>query len=57
MSKVKDKLFTVLRNKPQVITRATFWKIPHNTREDEVSLKVGRYKKPKDWDEKKNQKL
>jgi len=52
MSKVKDKLFTVLRNRPQVITRAAFWKIPHNTREDEVSLKVGRYKKPKDWDEK-----
>ncbi len=49
MSKVKDKLFTVLRNRPQVITRAAFWKIPHNTREDEVTLKVGRYKKPKDW--------
>ena len=52
MSRVKDKLFTVLRNRPQVITRAAFWKIPHNTREDEVSLKVGRYKKPKGWDEK-----
>ena len=52
MSKVKDKLFTVLRNRPQVITRAAFWKIPHNTREDEVSLKVGRYKKSKYWDEK-----
>jgi len=51
MPKIKDKLFTVLRDKPQVITRAAFWKIPHNTREDEVSLKVGRYKKPKDWHE------
>ncbi len=51
MSKVKDKLFTVLRDRPQVITRAVFWKIPHNTREDEVTLKVGRYKKPKDWRE------
>ncbi len=49
MSNVKDRLFTVLRDRPQVITRATFWKIPHNTREDEVTLKVGRYKKPKDW--------
>ncbi len=49
MSKVKDKLFTVLRDKPTVITRAVFWKIPHNTREDEVTLKVGRYKRPKDW--------
>lgn len=51
MPKVKDKLFTVLRDRPQVITRAVFWKIPHNTREDEVTLKVGRYKKPKDWHE------
>lgn len=52
MSKVKDKLFTVLRDRPQVITRAAFWKIPHNTREDEVTLKVGRYRKPRDWREK-----
>jgi len=51
MSKVRDKLSSILRNKPQVITRAVFWKIPHNTREDEVALKVGRYKKPKDWHE------
>ena len=51
MSKVKDQLFTVLRNKPQVITRAAFWKIPHNTRDDEVALKVGRYKKSKSWTE------
>jgi len=49
MSKVKDKLFTVLRDRPRVITRAAFWKIPHNTREDEVTLKIGRYNKPKDW--------
>ena len=41
MSKVKDQLFTVLRDRPQVITRAVFWKIPHNTREDDVALKVG----------------
>lgn len=51
MSKVKDQLFTVLRDRPRVITRAAFWKIPHNTREDEVTLKVGRYNKPKDWRE------
>ena len=50
MSKVKDKLFAVLRDKPRVITKAAFWKIPHNTREDEVNLKLGRYNKPKDWD-------
>lgn len=51
MSKVKDKLFTVLRNRPRVITRAVFWKIPHHTRDDEVTLKIGRYNKPKDFDE------
>lgn len=51
MSKVTGQLFTVLRDRPRVITRAGFWKIPHNTKEDEVSLKVGRYSKPKDWRE------
>lgn len=51
MSNIKDKLFRVLRDRPQVITRAAFWKIPHNTRDDEVTLKVGRYKKPKNWNE------
>lgn len=48
MSKVKDHLFKVLRDRPQVVTRAAFWKIPHNSREDEISLKIGRYKKLKD---------
>lgn len=51
MSRVKGQLFKVLKNKPTVITRAGFWKIPHDTREDEVSLKIGRYKKPEDWRE------
>lgn len=51
MSKVKDKLFATLRDKPRVITKAAFWKIPHNTKEDEVALKIGRYNKPKDWDD------
>lgn len=49
MSRVKGQKFTVLKNKKTVITRAGFWKVPHNTREDEVFLKVGRYKKPQDW--------
>ncbi len=49
MSKVRDQLFKILRDRPRVITRAVFWKIPHNTRDDEVTLKVGRYNKPKDW--------
>ena len=47
MSRVKGQLFKILKDKPTVITRAGFWKIPHNTREDEVSLKIGRYSKPK----------
>ena len=40
-----DRLAKVLRDKKSVVTRANFWKIPHNTREDEVHLKIGRYKK------------
>jgi len=49
MSKVKDKLIWKLKNKKTVLTRAYFWKIEHNTSEDEIFLKVGRYKKPKDF--------
>jgi hypothetical protein len=49
MSKVKGQKFTVLKNKQTVITRAGFWKVPHNTREDDVYLKLGRYTKPEDW--------
>jgi len=52
MSNVKDKLIWKLKDKKTVLTRAYFWKIPHNTTDDEVFLKLGRYKKPKDyWDE------
>lgn len=51
MRKVSGWLFKELRNKPRVITRAGFWRIPHNTKEDDVSLKLGRYNKPKDWGE------
>lgn len=52
MSRVKDKLFKILRDKPSVITRAAFWKIHHNSGEEEIHLKLGRYKKPKDWHDK-----
>jgi len=51
MSRVSGQLFKVLKNKRTVITRATFWKIPHNTDQEDVCLKVGRYKKPADFDE------
>lgn len=44
MSKVADKLSKTLRLKQRVATRAILWKIPHNTRDDDVRLKIGRYK-------------
>ena len=50
MSNIKGRLFKVLKEKTTVVTRAGFWRIPHNTRDDEVSLKLGRYAKAKDWD-------
>lgn len=49
MSNIKDRLPAILKNSPRVITRAVFWKIPHDSREDEVALKIGRYNKPKNW--------
>ncbi len=49
MPKVSGQKFTVLKDKKTVITRAGLWKVPHNTREDEIHLKIGRYKKPKEW--------
>jgi hypothetical protein len=52
VSKVKDKLIWKLKDKKTVLTRAYFWKIEHNTSKDEIYLKVGRYKKPKDFWEK-----
>ena len=49
MSKVKDQKFTVLKDKKTVVTRAGLWKVPHNNSDDEIYLKVGRYKKPQGW--------
>lgn len=51
MSRVEGSLRKVLRNKPTVVTRAVFWKIPHNTEKQDVRLKLGRYKKPADFDD------
>jgi hypothetical protein len=48
---VKDRLVQIIRNKPRVLTRAIFWKIPHTNSDDEIYLKLGRYNKPKDWSE------
>lgn len=38
-------LFGLLKEKVQVSTRAVFWKILHNSGQEEISLKIGRYKK------------
>jgi len=47
MSRVEDRLAKVLQNKKSVVTRAVFWKIPHNSDQEDVRLKLGRYKKPR----------
>lgn len=49
MAKVEGKLFKILLDKPSVITRAAFWKIAHNTAQEDVCLKLGRYIKPKNF--------
>jgi len=49
MSRVEGRLARILRNKPSVVTRAVFWKIPHNTGKEDIRLKIGRYKKPMDF--------
>ena len=46
MAKI-DRKSSILLEKPTVITRAVFWKIPHNSEQEDVHLKLGRYKKPK----------
>lgn len=46
MAKI-DRKSSIILEKPTVITRAVFWKIPHNSEQEDVHLKIGRYKKPK----------
>src|SRR6266498_3946051 len=45
MPQIKDKLVRVLRDRPNVITRAILWNIPHDSGKEDISLKIGRYKK------------
>jgi len=45
MSKISDKLIRILRDKKTVVTKAFFWKIPHDSGRVDIRLKVGRYKK------------
>jgi hypothetical protein len=51
MSGVEGRLARVLANKQRVITRAVFWKIPHKTRPSEVHLNLGRYNKPRNFED------
>jgi hypothetical protein len=37
----------ILLEKPRVVTKAMLTKIPHNSKDDEICLKIGRYKKEK----------
>ncbi|GFO63964.1 Shedu anti-phage system protein SduA domain-containing protein [Geomonas paludis] len=49
MTRIEGRLGKILKKKPTVVTRAVFWKIPHNTEKEDIHLKLGRYKKPKDF--------
>jgi len=51
VSKVTDRMSTVLKRKPTVITRAVLWKIPHDSGIEDVHLKVGRYKRTVDLED------
>ncbi len=42
-----DRKSSILLEKPTVITRVVFWKIPHNSEQEDIHLNLGRYKKPK----------
>lgn len=50
MSRVKGSLSKVLLRKKTVVTRAVFWKIPHDSGAEDIRLKLGRYKVPADFD-------
>lgn len=43
-------LFGLLKEKARIVTRVAFWKIPHNTKNQEICLKIGRYTKNGDFD-------
>jgi hypothetical protein len=39
-----DYLAAVLRDKPNVVTRAVFWRVPHRSGDEEIHLRIGRYR-------------
>jgi len=42
-------LSKVMKDRLSVVTRAVFWRIPHKSQKEDVCLKIGRYKKPKEF--------
>lgn len=42
------RLAKLLRRRANVLTRAVFWKIPHDSGREDIRLKIGRYKRPAD---------
>jgi hypothetical protein len=44
-----DYLAALLKEKKTIFTRAVFWRIPHASGEEDVHLKIGRYKKENGW--------
>jgi len=43
-----DYLTCTLKDGVRVSTKAVFWRIPHHTSGEEISLKIGRYSKTSD---------
>src|SRR4051812_33479101 len=50
MSRIEGRLARTLLNKKTVVTRAVFWKIPHDSGTEDIRLKLGRYKKSDGFD-------
>lgn len=40
---------TELRDGKTVVSRAWFWRIPHDSDREDIRLKIGRYRKPSNW--------
>jgi hypothetical protein len=50
-SKGIDYIAKPLKAKKTVTTRAIFWKIPHASRDDDIRLKLGRYRRTESGEE------
>ena len=50
-SKGIDYIAKVIKVKKTITTRAVFWRIPHKTEEDSISLKLGRYRRTETGEE------